>query len=160
MLDSADPNSTGVATPDRKSFSSQVWPISSSRPSSSWAELQYSGSCAAIVSGSTATAVAFVAPPAARVNAVYAPVSRSIRPLNCPAMPSGQVSGIGRRPIVCSTSSSSSRASRPGRSHLFTNVITGTPRERQTSNSFNVCGSRPFAASSSITAASTAVSTR
>ena len=51
-------------------------------------------------------------------------------------------------------------ASRPGRSHLFTNVSTGILRERQTSNSLSVCGSRPFAASSSMTAASTAARTR
>ena len=35
---------------------------------------------------------------------------------------------MGRSPIVCSTSSSSSSASRPGRSHLLTNVSTGMPR--------------------------------
>ena len=88
------------------------------------------------------------------------PVAHSIRPRSSPATPTGQVTGIGRSPIVCSTSSSSSSASRPGRSHLLTKVSTGTPRLRHTSNNFNVCGSRPLAASSSITAASTAANTR
>jgi hypothetical protein len=43
---------------------------------------------------------------------------------------------------------------------LFTKVITGTARLRQTSNSFRVCGSRPLAESSSMIAQSTADSTR
>ncbi len=67
---------------------------------------------------------------------------------------------MGVSPIRSVSSSQSSNASRPGRSHLLMNVITGMPRWRHTSNSFNVCGSRPFAASSSITAESTADSTR
>ena len=75
-------------------------------------------------------------------------------------MPTGQVSGVGTRPVRSLTSSISSSASLPGRSHLFTTVITGMPRCRQTANSFIVCASRPLAASMSITAASTAVSTR
>src|SRR5258708_31891393 len=44
--------------------------------------------------------------------------------------------------------SSNSSGSRPGRSHLFTKVTTGTCRDRHTSNSFSVCGSRPLAESS------------
>jgi hypothetical protein len=40
------------------------------------------------------------------------------------------------------------------------NVSTGMSRSRHTSNSFSVCGSRPLAASRSITAESTADSTR
>ncbi len=75
-------------------------------------------------------------------------------------MPTGQVSGVGVSPVRSLTSSMSSRASLPGRSHLLTTVMTGIPRCRQTANSFIVCVSRPLAASMSITAASTAVRTR
>jgi hypothetical protein len=75
-------------------------------------------------------------------------------------MPTGQVSGVGVSPVRSAISSMSSRASLPGRSHLLTTVITGMPRCRQTANSFIVCASSPFAASMSMTAASTAVSTR
>lgn len=75
-------------------------------------------------------------------------------------MPTGQFSGVGRSPIRCSISSISSSGSRPGRSHLLTKVMTGIFRARHTSNSFSVCGSRPLAESSSITAQSTADSTR
>ena len=75
-------------------------------------------------------------------------------------MPTGQVSGVGRSPISFSISSISSRASCPGRSHLLTTVITGMRRCRHTWKSFSVCGSSPLAASTSITAASTAASTR
>ena len=88
------------------------------------------------------------------------PVLRSSTPWKSPAMPTGQVSGVGSRPVRSRISSMSCRASRPGRSHLLTTVMTGMPRCRQTSNSFIVCGSRPLAASSSITALSTAASTR
>jgi hypothetical protein len=67
-----------------------------------------------------------------------------------------QVAGRGR------FSSSSSRAIglRVGRSHLFMNVKMGTPRRRQTSKSLRVCVSMPLAASITMSAASTAVSTR
>jgi hypothetical protein len=149
-----------VASPRRKSFSSNSAPISRSNASSSWAAGQNSGSAAATTSAGTTSTSARVAPPAVRVNRVNSPVAHSISPRSEPATPTGQVTGIGRSPIVCSTSSSSSRASRPGRSHLLTKVSTGIPRLRQTSNSLSVCGSRPLAASSSITAASTAASTR
>jgi hypothetical protein len=43
---------------------------------------------------------------------------------------------------------------------LFTNVMIGTLRKRQTSNSLRVCVSMPRAASSTITAESTALSVR
>ena len=75
-------------------------------------------------------------------------------------MPTGQVSGVGVRPVRSAISSISASASLPGRSHLLTTVMIGMPRCRQTANSFIVCVSRPLAASTSITAASTAVSTR
>ncbi len=88
------------------------------------------------------------------------PVVRSSTPRKSPAIPTGQVNGVGTSPVRVWISSISSSGSRPGRSHLFTTVTIGTPRLRHTSNSFIVCGSRPLAASSSMTALSTAVSTR
>ncbi len=75
-------------------------------------------------------------------------------------MPTGQVSGVGTSLISSWISSISASASRPGRSHLLMTVITGMPRALQTRKSFSVCGSSPLAASTSITAASTAESTR
>ncbi len=56
-------------------------------------------------------------------------------------MPTGQFSGVGTSPIACWISSIFFSASRPGRSHLFTTVITGMGSARHTSNSFSrVCG--------------------
>jgi hypothetical protein len=63
-------------------------------------------------------------------------------------------------PSTLSTSPTSSKASRPGRSSLFTNVKIGMARWRQTRKSLRVCASTPFAQSSSITAPSTACSVR
>ena len=75
-------------------------------------------------------------------------------------MPSGQVTGA---QVILSTSSisaSSSKGSRTSRSSLFTKVMIGVLRRRQTLSSLIVCASTPLAASITITAASTAVSTR
>jgi len=75
-------------------------------------------------------------------------------------MPSGQVTGA---QVILSTSSisaSSSKGSRTSRSILLTKVMIGVLRSRQTSSSLIVCASTPLAASITITAASTAVSTR
>ena len=59
-----------------------------------------------------------------------------------------------------STSSSSSSGSRAGRSILFRKVKTGKRRRRHTSNNLRVCGSTPFAASSTMTALSAAIRVR
>ena len=103
---------------------------------------------------------AAVAPPAVRVKRMNIPDRRSSTPWKSPAMPTGHVSGVVRRPMRSWISSINSRACRPGRSHLLMTVMIGMPRCLQTWNSFKVCGSRPLAASMSITAQSTAVSTR
>ena len=133
---------------------------SSSSASSSSAAAYAAPSRISAAAGSRTVSSARPAPPGVRSNVTYSPVARSTRPRKSPATPTGQFTGAGRRPIRCSISSSSSSGSRPGRSHLFTNVITGTPRLRHTSNSFSVCGSRPLAESSSMIAQSTADSTR
>ncbi len=70
--------------------------------------------------------------------------------------PTGQVRGTGRMPNSDSISSISSRGARPGRSHLLMNVMTGTPRLRQTRYSLRVWVSMPRARSMTTTAASAA----
>ena len=72
----------------------------------------------------------------------------------------GQLMGQLRMPSTCSSSSISEKGSFAARSILFTNVKIGMFRIRQTLNSLIVCASTPFAASSSMTAASAATSTR
>ena len=75
-------------------------------------------------------------------------------------MPIGQVIGAHSMPSTDSISSSRSKGSRTSRSNLLTKVMIGVLRMRQTSSSLIVCASTPLAASITITAASTAVSTR
>ena len=75
-------------------------------------------------------------------------------------MPIGQLTGAQSMPSTASISSRRATGSRTSRSILFTNVMIGVARSRQTSSSLIVCASTPFAASITITAASTAVSTR
>ena len=75
-------------------------------------------------------------------------------------MPIGQETGAQSIFSTDSISSSSSTGSRTSRSILLTKVMIGVERSRQTSSSLIVCSSTPLAASMTITAASTAVSTR
>ncbi len=75
-------------------------------------------------------------------------------------MPIGQLIGAQSIFSTASISSSSSTGSRTSRSILLTKVMIGVLRSRQTSSSLMVCASTPLAASITITAASTAVSTR
>ncbi|CAB4552753.1 unannotated protein [freshwater metagenome] len=119
-----------------------------------------SPSSIAACAGSTTSSGASVAPRATRVKRVNKPSRRSITPRKSPAIPTGHVTGVTTRPICCSISSINSSGSRPGRSHLLMNVRSGISRWRQTSNNLSVCGSMPFAASSTMTAASAAARTR
>ena len=75
-------------------------------------------------------------------------------------MPIGQVIGVHSIFSAASISSSSDSGERTSRSILLTKVMIGVFRRRHTSSSLRVCASTPFAASITITAASTAVSTR
>ena len=75
-------------------------------------------------------------------------------------MPIGQVTGAQSIFSTDSISSRMSTGSRTSRSILFTKVMMGVLRRRHTSSSLMVCASTPLAASITITAASTAVSTR
>ena len=75
-------------------------------------------------------------------------------------MPIGQDSGTHS---ICSLSSMSARmssGSRPSRSSLLMKVMIGVLRIRQTSMSLVVCASTPLAESITMSAESTAVSTR
>ena len=75
-------------------------------------------------------------------------------------MPTGQVKGAVGMPSVLSISSRISSGSRTSRSILLMKVMMGVLRARHTSRRRSVCGSTPLAASMTIRAASTAVSTR
>ena len=75
-------------------------------------------------------------------------------------MPIGQVTGAHWMPSTVSTSSSSSIGSLPSRSSLLMKVMIGVSRRRQTSISLMVRSSTPLATSITISAESTAVSTR
>ena len=157
---SAEPTKTGVLSPAKKLSMSTSAPMASSKPIPSSACVHAAPSSSAATAGSTISSGAIDAPRATRVKRMKFPVRRSITPRKSPDWPTGHVAGVGRRPICCSTSSSNSSGSRPGRSYLLKNVMTGRFCERHTSNNFNVCGSIPFATSSTMMTASTADSTR
>ena len=159
-LVSAEPTKTGVLSPARKLSRSTSAPIASRRPMPSSACCHAAPSSAAATSGLTTSSGAIDAPRATRVKRMKSPVRRSITPRKSPDWPTGHVAGVGRKPICCSTSSRSSRGSRPGRSYLLKNVMTGRFCERHTSNNLSVWGSIPFATSSTMITASTAESTR
>ena len=72
-------------------------------------------------------------------------------------MPIGKLIGVTCRFNFCSISSKSSKASFPSRSNLFINTIIGIFLIRQTSTSFTVCSSTPFATSITTITLSTAV---
>ena len=75
-------------------------------------------------------------------------------------MPMGQVTGAHWILSTDSTSSSKATGSRVSRSILFMKLRIGVLRMRQTFSSLIVCSSTPLAASITIRAESTAVSTR
>ena len=75
-------------------------------------------------------------------------------------MPIGQVTGAHWIRSTDSTSSSSSIGERPSRSSLLMKAMIGVSRRRHTSMSLIVRSSTPLAQSITISAESTAVSTR
>ena len=87
------------------------------------------------------------------------PERRSSTPLKSPAIPTGQVrSGAQTDPLVDLVHQLEARAGPAV--PLVDHRDDRDPRCLHTWNSFSVCGSRPLAASISMTAQSTAVSTR
>ena len=157
------PKKTGVVRPARISASSNSAPAISSISSSSVTFPRMPSGTRSFTKSSemspTSTG-AMYAPPVVRSNRCTCLFSRSYTPLKSFPSPIGQFTGNGFRFSTLSTSSSNSIAPLLGRSHLLMKVKMGTPRWRHTSNSFFVCASMPLAASSTITTASTAVSTR
>ena len=93
-------------------------------------------------------------------NTVIACVRRFMMPPKLLPWPTGQVMGTQGMPSSRSTSSRMSSGSRTSRSILLTKVMMGVSRWRQTSIRRRVCASTPLAASITISAESTAVSTR
>ncbi len=93
-------------------------------------------------------------------NTVIACVRRLMMPPKLLPWPTGQVMGTQGMPSSRSTSSRMSSGSRTSRSILLTKVMMGVSRWRQTSIRRRVCASTPLAASITISAESTAVSTR
>ena len=93
-------------------------------------------------------------------NTVMAWVRRLMMPPKVLPWPTGQVMGTQGMPSSRSTSSRMSSGSRTSRSILLTKVMMGVSRWRQTSIRRRVCASTPLAASITISAESTAVSTR
>ena len=93
-------------------------------------------------------------------NTVIALVRKFTMPPKVLPWPTGQVIGTQGMPNSRSTSSKISSGSRTSRSILFTKVMMGVSRWRQTSINRRVCASTPLAASITINAESTAVNTR
>ena len=156
----AEPTNTGVDSPARNDSTSTSASIASSSEQLSIAVVHAFPSSSAARSTETISSGASDEPRAVRVKRMYSPVRRSMTPRKSPGIPTGHVAGVGRSPICFSTSSRSSKGSRPGRSNLLKKVMTGKLRERHTWKSFSVCGSMPFAVSSTMMTASTAASTR
>ena len=129
---SAEPTKTGVVSPARNDSRSTLAPISLSSAQPSSAACHAGPSSAAARSFGTISSGAAEPPRAVRVKRMNSFVRRSITPRKSPGMPTGQVAGVGRKPICFSTSSSNSSGSRPGRSYLLKNVSTGRLRDRQT----------------------------
>ena len=92
--------------------------------------------------------------------AASSPSARSSTPAKSPAMPTGQVSGVGVRPVRVVDLVHQLQGVQARAVPLVDHGDDREPRRRQTSNSFIVWASRPLAASTSMTAASTAASTR
>ncbi len=96
---SAAPNSTGVARPARKSFSSNSAPISARRSISSCAAGQCCGSCsAASSSGRSSPRRPSSRRPPCGCSGAARRVDSSTTPRRSPAMPSGQVTRHGPQP--------------------------------------------------------------
>ena len=87
-------------------------------------------------------------------------LAMSITPAKDLPMPTGQVNGTTSIPRAFSISSINSRGRLTSRSILLMKVMSGVLRARHTSRRRKVCDSTPLAASITMSAESTAVSTR
>jgi len=157
-----EPKNTGVCLPARKASWSNVGeaPVASSMLSMAVCHSlpKRSASLACSVRGMVSKSCGRRSLPDS--NTVMACVRRLTMPPKLLPWPTGQVMGTQGMPSSRSTSSRMSSGSRTSRSILFTNVMMGVSRCRQTSIRRRVCASTPLAASITISAESTAVSTR
>ena len=158
----AEPKNIGVWRPSRKASSSNA---GAAAPSSSispcdWPQPMPKRSALAGLSRSVMTSSSPPARSSPGANTRICFLRRSTTPPNSLPMPTGHVNGTTLMPSSRSISSIRASGSCTSRSILLTNVRMGVLRARQTCNSRRVCGSTPLAASITISAASTAVSTR
>mmetsp|Transcript_28641 Transcript_28641/g.71303 ORF Transcript_28641/g.71303 Transcript_28641/m.71303 type:complete len:265 (-) Transcript_28641:425-1219(-) len=160
----AEPKKTGVISPriTRAMSSGGISPSRTSTSSRSCAKSSLSasapssrGSSRARVSSSSACF-----PRTPRPKRCTVPSRRSRTPLKRSPQPIGHSSGQQVISNSLSIWSRISKGERAGRSSLLTKVKSGSRRSLATSNSLRVCGSRPFAPSTSITALSAAASVR
>ena len=157
-----EPKNTGVCLPAKKAAWSQAGdaPVASSMLSTalvhSWPKrcCSASGCDRAMASKSCGRRSLPLS------NTVMAWVRRLMMPPNSLPWPTGQVMGTQGMPSSRSISSKMSSGSRTSRSILLTKVMMGVLRWRHTSIRRRVWASTPLAASITISAASTAVSTR
>ncbi|MNK26395.1 hypothetical protein D3C87_447290 [compost metagenome] len=157
-----EPKNTGVCLPARKASRSQVGeaPVASSMLSMACSKSapKRLTSVSRSLSGMVSKSCGSRSLPDS--NTVIACVRRFMMPRKLLPWPTGQVMGTQGMPSSRSTSSRMSSGSRTSRSILLTKVMMGVSRWRQTSISRRVCASTPLAASITISAESTAVSTR
>ena len=157
-----EPKNTGVCLPAKKAAWSQAGeaPVASSMlsmaVSHSWPKRLSRSACS--VRGRVTKSCGRRSLPLS--NTVMALVRRLMMPPNTLPWPTGQVMGTQGMPSSRSISSKMSSGSRTSRSILLTKVMMGVLRCRQTSIRRRVCASTPLAASITISAESTAVSTR
>ncbi len=160
-LVSAEPNSTGVASAARKALTSSSPTVPSSRSTSAAAVVPRRALLGRGPLG--------VDQLLGRLGGAAGDAGEAGELVGAPVDHAAEVAGDADRPgdgdrgrgrSAARSRRAARAASRPGRSHLLMKVSRGRPRWRQTSNSLSVWGSMPLAASSTMTAASAAASTR
>ena len=157
-----EPKNTGVCLPARKASRSNLGeaPVASSMLSSAVSHSLPKRFCRAAgsVRGMASKSCGRRSDPDS--NTVMVWVRKLMMPAKVLPWPTGQVMGTQGMPSSRSTSSRMSSGSRTSRSILLMKVMMGVLRWRQTSIRRRVCDSTPLAASITISAESTAVSTR
>ena len=154
----------GVCSP-LKTLAMSSGSMSSSSSSTSSSSLSYSStSPSASRSAGSSTDIMLVItaslPRSPRSKSMTFFERRSRTPRKRSPLPMGQTTGQHVMPNSASISPQMSYGVRAGRSSLLTKVKSGSRRSRATSKSLRVCGSRPLAASTSMTALSAAASVR
>mmetsp|Transcript_20269 Transcript_20269/g.46783 ORF Transcript_20269/g.46783 Transcript_20269/m.46783 type:complete len:385 (-) Transcript_20269:62-1216(-) len=160
----ADPKKSGVISPfqtrRRSSGGSSSSITSASSSSCSYSSSSSMSACSRGSSSGTVPTSSAMPPRCPRAKTCTMPVCLLSTPLKRSPEPIGQSTGVHAMPNSCSISSHTSNGESDGRSSLLTKVKSGSRRRCATSKSFRVCGSRPLAASMSMTALSAAASVR